>query len=259
LLAVSARLLLSAGVEFGLWPPLTSPADAANGQALSAAVASASQDGGFLDLALARLSWMRFKYLRLETLVPDVTLALFILGLLAVRHGLIDQPRQHARVILCWMAFGFLCWATYWALIYPSDALPVPLQMAYATILKEQWLCLTFMGSVALLVAYRPAWLGRLSAFGWAGRMALTSYMLQVAALDFIVSGYGLSLKLRPLYGMVGAALLFGAMAAFSRIWLSRYRFGPCEWVWRSLTYGKRQPMRLPLDLLTAAPPATSP
>jgi uncharacterized protein len=30
-----------------------------------------------------------------------------------------------------------------------------------------------------------------------------------------------------------------------SRIWLSHFRFGPAEWLWRSLTYWKRQPMRL--------------
>ena len=31
-----------------------------------------------------------------------------------------------------------------------------------------------------------------------------------------------------------------------SAIWFKHYRFGPIEWVWRSLTYGKPQPMRLP-------------
>jgi uncharacterized protein len=182
---------------------------------------------------------------RLETLVPDVTLALFILGLLAVRHGLVDEPRKHVRAIVAWMTFGFLCWVVYWTLIFPSDGLPAPLQLVYVEILSEQWLCLTFIGAVTLLVTFRPVWLRRLSAFGWAGRAALTNYMLQVAALDFIVSGYGLSLRLRPLYGMMGAALLFAAEATFSRVWLARYRFGPCEWLWRTLTYGKRQPMRI--------------
>jgi uncharacterized protein len=37
---------------------------------------------------------------------------------------------------------------------------------------------------------------------------------------------------------------LFGAQIAVSRWWLDRFRFGPAEWVWRSLTYGRRQPMR---------------
>ena len=74
--------------------------------------------------------------------------------------------------------------------------------------------------------------------------MALTNYMLQVAVLDSIVSGYGLSLRLRPAVGVIAAAALFGTEVLFSRWWLARYRFGPCEWIWRSLTYGSAQPMR---------------
>jgi uncharacterized protein len=39
---------------------------------------------------------------------------------------------------------------------------------------------------------------------------------------------------------------LFGVQVAWSHWWLARFRFGPVEWVWRSLTYGKAQPMRKP-------------
>ena len=43
-------------------------------------------------------------------------------------------------------------------------------------------------------------------------------------------------------YGVMIAIWVFQVL--FSVFWLSRYRFGPAEWVWRSLTYGKKQPMR---------------
>jgi len=36
--------------------------------------------------------------------------------------------------------------------------------------------------------------------------------------------------------------LLFAALAAVSYIWLARFRYGPLEWVWRSLTYGRVEP-----------------
>lgn len=39
------------------------------------------------------------------------------------------------------------------------------------------------------------------------------------------------------------AALIFGAEVAASRLWLARYRLGPAEWLWRSFTYGKAQPL----------------
>ncbi|MCC6392381.1 MAG: DUF418 domain-containing protein, partial [Bryobacterales bacterium] len=38
----------------------------------------------------------------------------------------------------------------------------------------------------------------------------------------------------------------YAAQLAFSTWWLNRFRFGPFEWVWRSLTYGYRQPMMGP-------------
>jgi len=38
---------------------------------------------------------------------------------------------------------------------------------------------------------------------------------------------------------------LYAAQVAFSAWWLRRYRYGPVEWLWRSLMYGKRQPMAM--------------
>ena len=76
--------------------------------------------------------------------------------------------------------------------------------------------------------------------------MALTNYILQVVLLDALASGYGLQLRLRPAAYVLAAVLLFGAEAAFSTLWLKRYRFGPLEWVWRVITYGKSQELGRP-------------
>lgn len=76
--------------------------------------------------------------------------------------------------------------------------------------------------------------------------MALTNYLIQIAAVDLLFSGYALGLgTIRPLVGPVMALTLFAAEAAFSTLWLTYYRFGPAEWLWRSLTYGRKQPMRV--------------
>ena len=75
--------------------------------------------------------------------------------------------------------------------------------------------------------------------------MALTNYLLQIATLDLLFSGYALGLgKIRPVFGFAAALACFGAEAAFSTIWLKHFHFGPAEWLWRSLAYGERQPMR---------------
>jgi uncharacterized protein len=60
--------------------------------------------------------------------------------------------------------------------------------------------------------------------------------------------GFGLGLigKVGPAATLGLTLAIFCAQVAFSHWWLARFRFGPAEWVWRSLTYGKAQPMRLP-------------
>jgi uncharacterized protein len=73
--------------------------------------------------------------------------------------------------------------------------------------------------------------------------LALTNYLVQVAAVDVLASGYGLGLKLRPLVYVTGALGLFLALALASRAWLTRFRMGPLEWLWRVITYWCRQPL----------------
>jgi uncharacterized protein len=74
--------------------------------------------------------------------------------------------------------------------------------------------------------------------------MALTIYMVQIAILDLMFSNYALHLALTPLQALGAALALFAVNAALSRWWLERFRFGPLEWLWRSLTYGRLQPWR---------------
>jgi uncharacterized protein len=74
--------------------------------------------------------------------------------------------------------------------------------------------------------------------------MALSNYMFQIVVLDALASGYGWKLRLRPAVYVFAAVLLFAVEAAFSSAWLSRFRFGPLEWLWRTLTYARPQPLR---------------
>jgi uncharacterized protein len=78
------------------------------------------------------------------------------------------------------------------------------------------------------------------------GRMALTNYIMQSVLGAFIFLGVGLSLygyfERYQLYYIVALICLFQLL--ISKPWLERFRFGPLEWLWRSLTYMKKQPMR---------------
>src|SRR5262249_15637099 len=82
---------------------------------------------------------------------------------------------------------------------------------------------------------------------GSVGRMALTNYLLTSIVCTVIFNGYGFGMfakleraQLLPVvFGMWTVNLII------SPIWLRYFRFGPAEWAWRSLTYWKKQPMRV--------------
>lgn len=76
--------------------------------------------------------------------------------------------------------------------------------------------------------------------------MALTNYLLQSLVGTLIFYSYGLGL-----FGQAGisqllllAVSLFVVQVILSHWWISRYRFGPAEWLWRSLSYLEAQPLR---------------
>ena len=85
--------------------------------------------------------------------------------------------------------------------------------------------------------------------FAASGRMALTNYLTQSFVIAFVLFGVGPGLALA---GKIGTTALLGivivtyaAQVLFSRWWLGRFAYGPMEWVWRALTYGKMPRMRL--------------
>ena len=105
------------------------------------------------------------------------------------------------------------------------------------------------LGFVSLvMIATARGYVGRLRrGLAAAGRMALSNYILQsvFGIVIFHDMGFGLwsDLDRHQLYYVVFGQ--WAVMIAFSVWWLNRYRFGPLEWVWRTLTYGRRQPMAL--------------
>ena len=106
-----------------------------------------------------------------------------------------------------------------------------------------------FLGYVALIMLMvKGGWLAwlrrRLEA---AGRMALTNYITQSIICTLIFYGHGLGLFERVgTPGQVGIVVAIWVLQlAWSPWWMARFRFGPLEWIWRSATYMKRQPMRI--------------
>jgi uncharacterized protein len=189
--------------------------------------------------------WQRGVPGQLLSSLSSGNLALFLIGLLAFRLGVFERPAAHTRLLVVAMLVGAALWAVWrvvaadpavWAEWRPWDL--------YATLRSFRYLALTYIGAITLLVGYSKVWERRLVAvFGPAGRLALTNYLLQIpvlSALAFGVTG------LTPQLAALAAVILFGTLATFSRWWLTRFRLGPAEWLLRSLTYARLQPLRRP-------------
>jgi uncharacterized protein len=98
-----------------------------------------------------------------------------------------------------------------------------------------------------MLLAKLGAMKWLMNALGAVGQTAFSNYILTSVITAFYFTGYGFKMYGRleryQLYYVVAAIWVFNLVA--SSIWVRHFRFGPLEWCWRSLTYWKRQPMRL--------------
>jgi uncharacterized protein len=180
----------------------------------------------------------------------------FLLGFYAGRRRLFHEPEEHLplfRRLLLWglvagvLGNGFLAVVRY---LTRSQRIPAALSWGFLLrgvgSIAHLGLALFYIAAMTLLFR-RPAWRRLLSALAPAGRMALTNYLSQTVIALLLFDGFGLGLigKLPNAKTIGLTSGLFVAQMLLSHLWLSRFRFGPAEWVWRSLTYGRPQPMRL--------------
>ncbi|AKT43261.1 DUF418 domain-containing protein [Chondromyces crocatus] len=180
----------------------------------------------------------------------------FLIGAYFGRRRLFHDVTQHRQLFRRMLGWGLLAgsigggvglWLRYAHLhdkIGPDSLLPKIVSFP-ARELGTLGMAAFYIAAVALL--YQGVqWRRVLSWIAPAGQMALTNYLSQsaLALMIFTGVGFGLLGQLNSLGCVVLVAVLFTGQVIVSRLWLTHFRFGPAEWVWRSLTYGKAQPMR---------------
>lgn len=192
--------------------------------------------------------------IRLSDLVYQMrftkVLGMFLIGLWVGRRAIYADLDRHApllRKVARWgLAIGIpVSLARAVLSMWPGEDRPIiefATEVAY--VLGTPTLALGYAAAFALL------WLKGVKSLGWAapaGRMALTNYLTQTILQSLIFYGWGLGLI--GTFGLIFiyplSLALFALQVAYSRWWLGRFRFGPIEWLWRSLTYGRAQTMRL--------------
>ena len=166
--------------------------------------------------------------------LPRATRALpWLIGIAMIGNtvGLVHRWLEHGRGI----ELSDSWWLVATIPVYEAGVLA--LSAVYGCVI-----CLLFVGHVR--------WRTRLARLAPVGRMALTNYLMHsvLYLLLFTGAGFGLLGTVGPSLCVVLSLAIFVAQVVVSDWWLRHFRFGPAEWVWRSLTYGQLQPMRQALS-----------
>ncbi len=196
------------------------------------------------------------------------TFALFLIGLWVGRRRIFENAEMHRaflKRVLRWtgglilavplLGVGVVMLAARLAGAPsgPQESGAMPDLASWPVVLSvcfyDMWnnvMTVFYVAAFALLFL-RPRWQPLLVRFAPIGRLALTSYLLQTVVGAFLFFGFGLGLLGR--YGNAVTVPIGVAVVAVQTwlcpLWLSRFRYGPVEWAWRSLTWLRRQPFRL--------------
>jgi uncharacterized protein len=177
------------------------------------------------------------------------TVGMMLIGMAFLKLGIITGERSN-RFYLLMMLFGYGIGLGINA--YETRLL---LNSNFDTLAWEQAGMTYGFGRVAMTMGHIGFWM-IICRNGWlrwlterlaaVGRMALTNYVMHSVFAAFIFTGIGFSmfgaLQRHELYYVVAGIWLFQLIV--SPIWMKHFRFGPLEWLWRSLTYVEKQPMR---------------
>jgi uncharacterized protein len=180
-----------------------------------------------------------------------ITFGLFLLGMCAGRLEIFrdsEASRAFFRKLL-WPAGLVALVTSILEALYPQAQ-----QLASGSDLLR-WLSFTvqqvslsaFYVAMVTLWFWRSPTKGVLPALAPVGRMGLTTYLLQTVfgVLLFYGLGFGLLGKIGVAAAVGSAIAFFVLQVLLAQWWARRYRMGPIEWLWRSLTYLKMQPNRL--------------
>jgi uncharacterized protein len=179
-------------------------------------------------------------------------LPLFLLGLVVGRRRVFQNMWKHApfiRSALPWsLGLGLVCTVISMTGKWPAPILPYDERHLRGVLWYFGTPALSFSyAGLIILLAQKVEWQKRFVPLAALGRTALSNYLLQSLIFSTIFHHYGLGLagKVGPGLNIVLTLLIYGLQLPLSVWWLRHFRFGPVEWLWRSLTYGSIQSMRL--------------
>ncbi|MFC1466035.1 MAG: DUF418 domain-containing protein [Candidatus Brachytrichaceae bacterium NZ_4S206] len=178
-------------------------------------------------------------------------LALFLVGMHFAKRRIFQQLDAHLPLFRRGLRVGLgvglpANFVMAWIAHVAERDFTSPLFGLWAVLLLVFGPVLTFgYISAFVLLTQRETWRKRFAPLAAAGRMALSNYIMQSVICTLIFYSYGLGLfgQVGAFAGLLLSVAIWLIQLPISVAWLSRFRFGPLEWLWRTLTYGKPQPM----------------
>jgi uncharacterized protein len=173
------------------------------------------------------------------------TLGYMLFGMAALKSGFLKGEWSNAaygKTVLVGYAVGIPAYALLaWAFARSGFTVPMTIGIVMAATVPFRPLMVVATGALIILLTRQGgAVVERIAA---AGRAAFTNYLGTSIIMTTLFYGYG-----GGLFGTMGRAELWlvviamwGLMLLWSKPWLDRYRYGPLEWLWRSLSRGSRQ------------------
>ena len=248
-------LLLSATLFIALMPvvapmvrPMLGAPDAVEQRANDQRVRQLKREGSYPSLVAARA----------KLIVPFLTtprwyfgpglssLGLFLLGAAIARSRILADPGRYRAPLRRVVLWGALCGLTtnlvvLWRANAGVEGVGVLGSLVDAGLdLGDTMLALAYGSAIVLAYSAGGAWSRRLAPLTFAGRTALSNVVIQWIVISTLLFGYGFGLQDRigTLTCLLLSIPIFAGELWLSRWWLARRRFGPLEWLWRTMTYG---------------------
>jgi len=193
-----------------------------------------------------RLDMVSYEMLSWISYTPEI-LGLFALGVYCAKIKLFNRTKELAKPIriVQWtaLALSVLCWVPVISYYITNTAYAS--NKVYLYIYLGGKTLAAFYVTTIIMLLNKQKWQRILLPFRYIGRMALTNYLLQTIFTVLLVPLFIPNTAALPLWSsMLICLVFFSIQVGLSKWWLSRFEFGPMEWLWRVATYWQVQPIR---------------
>src|SRR5450830_110068 len=190
-----------------------------------------------------------------ESGFATLLIGMFLLGTWFIRSGVMENTAAHLPLfrkfatILLPLGIGMGVAGSFIATSHLPGAEKDGFMLADALhVMGNLPACLGYVGLIVLMLHSRSVF-SKVKVLAPFGRMALSNYLTQSLVMSLVFLGHGMAMYGMGRAAQLGfAACLLTAQIIFSHIWLSFFRYGPAEWLWRAITYMQWPAMRIERD-----------